>query len=54
MIENASITICQLRSMFPHHEFCFFKDGKELQKAPFYHAVIKAYEVVKDAVFIEM
>ncbi len=51
---QVKITVCNLRSMFPHHDFYFFKGGKELQKAPFYHAVIDSYEVVRDAVYIEM
>lgn len=48
------MTICELRKQFPHHEFYFFKDGKELNKAPFYHAKIKSYEVHKNAIFIDM
>ena len=54
MFEKVIVKICDLRRMFPHHDFYFFEDGKALQKAPFYHAVIKSYKVVRNAVFIEM
>lgn len=53
-VEKESITICQLRKMFPHHEFYFFKNGKEIPKSPFVHDIIKSYKVKKNAIFIEM
>lgn len=49
-----NITICQLRREYPHHDFYFFKDGKELQKAPFFHSLVKSFEVKNGYVFIEI
>lgn len=49
------MTICELRKMYPCHDFYFFKDGYELRKAPFYHAEIKDFKVVNvDTVFVYM
>ena len=48
------MTISELRKIFPHSDFYFFENGKEMRKAPFYHAKIKSYEVKGDTVFIEM
>ena len=58
------MTIAELRKKYPHSEFYFFKDGYELQKAPFYHSKIKSYrfvmtwskesECLKDTIFIDL
>ena len=48
------MTICELRKQYPHADFYFFENGREMRKAPFYHARIKSYKVVGDALFIEM
>lgn len=48
------MTICQLRKQFPYIDFYFFEDGYEMQKAPFFHATIKSFEVKVDSIFIYM
>ena len=49
------ITICQVRKMFPHSDFFFFKNGHEMQKAPFYHTTIKSYDVINEyTIFINI
>lgn len=49
------MTICELRKKFPCHDFYYFKDGKELQKAPFYHSPIKGYQIIDDdTIFIDL
>lgn len=48
------MTIRELRKLYPHSDFYFFENGREMRKAPFYHAKIKSFKVVKDALFIEM
>ena len=48
------MTICGLRKQYPYHEFYFFKDGREMRKAPFFHDKIKDYEVKRNYIFIEM
>ena len=39
------MTIKNLRSFYPHHDFYFFNDDKEVQKQPFYHSPIKGFEI---------
>lgn len=47
------MTVCELRKMFPYHDFYYFKDGHELRKAPFFHATFKSFsEINADTVFI--
>ena len=49
------MTIAELRKQFPSHSFMFFKNGWELQKAPFFHDKIKSFrEVGENSIFIEM
>ena len=48
------MTINDLRKEFPHYCFYFFKNGWELDKAPFLHTIIKSYEVKTNCVFIEI
>lgn len=49
------MTIKNLREFYPFHDFYFFKDGKELEKAPFYHSPIKGFRVVNDdTIFVDV
>ncbi len=49
------MTIANLRSLYPHHEFLFFENDKELQKAPFYHSPIKGFKIINDStIFIDL
>lgn len=49
------MTIKDVRKMYPHSDFYFFKDGFQMRKAPFYHSEIKDYEEVNSyTVFIHM
>ena len=42
------MTIANLRSFYPGYEFIFFSEDKELQRAPFYHSVIKGFRIVSE------
>jgi hypothetical protein len=42
------MTICELRKFYPHHEFYFFKDNKEVAKSPFFHQKIQGFKVIND------
>ena len=48
------MSILNLRRLHPGKDFYFFRDGREMRKAPFLHDKIKSYEVIGDSVFIEM
>ena len=48
------MSINDLRKQYPGKDFLFFRDGREMRRAPFLHDKIKSYEVVGDSVFIEM
>ena len=49
------MTICELRKIYPHHEFYFFVNEKEVAKAPFIHDKIKGYKVINDnTIFIDI
>ena len=49
------MTIAELRKQFPHSEFFFFENGKQMMKAPFYHARIKSYDIINEnKIFIEV
>lgn len=53
--KEIEMTICELRKIYPLHDFYFFKDGYELRKSPFYHAKIKSFEIVNvDTIFVYM
>ncbi len=41
------MTVAQVRKENPSAELLFFKDGMEMQKAPFLHDQIKEFEVKK-------
>lgn len=47
-------TICELRKLFPGHDFYFFENGLAMQKSPFFHATVKSFSVKHNSVFIEM
>ena len=42
------MTIRELRKFYPHHEFYFFKNEKEVANSPFYNNQIKGFKVVND------
>lgn len=49
------MTINQLRKFYPHHEFFFFENDKEVRKAPFIHTVIKGFEVINEnTIFVNL
>lgn len=49
------MTINELRKFYPHHEFYFFENEKEVAKAPFIHTKIKGFKVINDnTIFIDL
>lgn len=48
------MSINELRKQYPSKDFYFFRDGREMRKAPFLHDKVKSFEVKGDNVFIEM
>lgn len=49
------MTINDLRKLYPHHEFYFFENGKELSKAPFIHSKIKGFEIINgNNIFVDL
>lgn len=49
------MTINDLRKFYPHHEFCFFKNEKEVANSPFIHTKIKGFQVINDnTIFIDL
>lgn len=49
------MTISNIRKLYPHHDFYFFKGKHEMVKSPFFHAVVKKFEVIdEDTIFIYM
>lgn len=44
------MTIKELRKFYPHHEFYFFKNEKEVANSPFFHQEIKGFKVINDNV----
>lgn len=49
------MTIKELRKFYPHHEFFFFENDKEVAKAPFIHTTIKGFKVISDnTIFVDL